>query len=341
MNLRLRRIESYVLLHTLIAVAAATAVISTVILLIDFVEVSRTVGVRAEIGFNQILALTLLQTPSLILVLLPFAFLFGVLGAFVNLNRRSELIAMRAAGVSAWRFIFPAAVAAAVIGVFTVTVLNPVTSSMSARFEKARDDLMQDSLPIGPKEIWLRQGDAQTQVVIRARASDDDHGTLRLSRVSLFISRPDGNHGLLFSRRIEAAQARLMPGYWLLTGAQEATPGAVALRYDTLSIPSTLDGRTAALRRHVDSRGGVFTTLDPPRRPGRPRRRGSRLGLRAVLLRPVLQRAGPGGGHPAVRRRLVDAGAGAFVRLHLALLHRGRLERDGPGWIRAFAGNML
>ena len=80
--------------------------IAAIIMLIDFVALSRDVGVRAkETSALQLMALTLLQSPSVILVLLPFAFLFGVLGAFVGLNRRSELIAMRAAGISAWRFI--------------------------------------------------------------------------------------------------------------------------------------------------------------------------------------------------------------------------------------------
>jgi lipopolysaccharide export system permease protein len=293
MSIRLRRIESYVLAHTMVAVAAATAVISMIILLIDFVEISRTVGVRAEIGFNQILALTLLQTPSLILLLLPFAFLFGVLGAFVNLNRRSELIALRAAGVSAWRFIFPAAAAAAVVGLVASTILNPVTSSMSARFEKARDDLMRDSLPVGPKEIWLRQGDGRTQVVIRGRASDDDHGTLRLSRVSLFISQTDGNRGLIFSRRIEAAQARLMRGQWLITGAQDATPGALAQRYATLTIPSTLDSRTA-LERFASpaavSFWGLWTAIDRTEQAGFSAT-GYRLQLDDLLAAPLLYAA--------------------------------------------------
>jgi lipopolysaccharide export system permease protein len=293
MRLHLRRIESYVLVRTLIAVATALAVISTVIVLIDFVEVSRIFGMRAEVGFNQILGLTLLQTPSLILILLPFAFLFGVLGAFVNLNRRSELIAMRAAGVSAWRFILPAAVAAAGFGVFTVTVLNPITSAMNARFEKARDALKEDSQLIGRKEIWLRQGDAQTQVVIRARASDVDHGTVRLSRVSLFISRPDSDHGLRFSRRIEAAQARLLPGYWLLTDAEEATPGAVALRYDTLSIPSTLDTRTA-LERYAPPEAvsfwGLWTAISRTEQAGFSAT-GYRLQLQDLLAAPLLYAA--------------------------------------------------
>jgi lipopolysaccharide export system permease protein len=248
MRWRLTRIEAYVLGHTLGGVAAAVAVLTTVITLIDFVEMSRSVGVRAEIGFSQTLALTLLNAPSLVLLLLPFAFLFGVLGAFVSLNRRSELIAMRAAGVSAWRFIFPAAAAALVIGVLTITILNPIASSLNARYEKDRDVLMGAQFDRVRGETWLRQGDAETQIVIRAHGRDADHGPLRLTGVSLFISTPAKHHGLQFARRIEAAQAVLMPGYWQLTGAREATPGAEALRYDTLTIPSTLHSATALER---------------------------------------------------------------------------------------------
>jgi lipopolysaccharide export system permease protein len=103
----LKRIEAYVLNRTLSSVAGALAVIASIIVLIEVVEQSRNVEVRAEISFIEVLGLTLLRTPMLILQLLPFVFLFGTLAAFVNLNRKSELVAMRAAGVSAWRFIFP------------------------------------------------------------------------------------------------------------------------------------------------------------------------------------------------------------------------------------------
>ena len=69
MRRRLTRIERYVLEITLLGVSMALGVIATVILLIDFVELSRTVGVQAEIGFDQTLSLTLLQAPSVILSL--------------------------------------------------------------------------------------------------------------------------------------------------------------------------------------------------------------------------------------------------------------------------------
>ena len=260
MRLRLTRIETYVMGYTLLAVLAALAILTTVIALVDFVELSRTVANRAEVGYDEILRLTALNVPSIILVLLPFAFLFGVLGAFVDLNRKSELIAMRAAGVSAWRFILPAAGAAFVIGIVTVGVFNPLASTMNAQFERERNALVEGVQSQGLKDIWLRQGDAQTQIVIRARAGDDDHGMLRLRRVSLFISTLSGQGAAQFSRRVEAAQALLMPGHWLLTGAQEATPGSEAVRYDTLSIPSSLDGHNA-LERYASPKAVPFWSL--------------------------------------------------------------------------------
>ncbi|MBV9511907.1 MAG: LPS export ABC transporter permease LptG [Caulobacteraceae bacterium] len=250
--MRLGRIERYVLARTLIGVASALAVLSTVIVLVDFVEQSRTVGVRAELGFSETAWLTLLNAPSVILILLPFAFLGGVLSTFVGLNRRSELIAMRAAGVSAWRFIFPAAAAAFVVGVLTVTVFGPVASWMNGAYQHARAGYMDTGKPGHAGDLWLRQGDARNQMVIRARAHDFDGGTLRLQGVSLFISSQGHGQGVEFSRRIEAAQARLAPGSWLLSGVREATPGGEALAYDTLSIPSTLTA-SGALERYAQA----------------------------------------------------------------------------------------
>ena len=242
------RIERYVLGRTLVALGGALAVISAVVMLIDFVDISRTVGVRADVSFSQLILLTLLRSPSTILALTPFVFLFGTLAAFVALNRRSELIAMRAAGVSAWRFIFPAAGAAFLIGILTVTALNPLTASMNAVFENNRTGMLENYLKTAPRVLWLRQGDGRNQIVIRAVSRDRIDGAVRLKGVSLFIFSPNANGMMEFSRRIEAAEARLESGFWRLTGVREASPGAGAIQSESLSIPSTLDERSASER---------------------------------------------------------------------------------------------
>ena len=242
------RLERYVLSRTMGGVGSALAVITAVILLVQFVDLSRQVGVRAEVGPAQIFGLTLLRAPSVIQILLPFVFLFGVIAAFVGLNRKSELVAMRAAGVSAWRFIAPAATAAFVAGVLTVTALNPVAAALSARFELARTRLLESSLPGAPKDVWLRQGDESNQIVIHAHARDIVDGVVRLRGVSLFVYQKTPGGQPEFKRRLEAAEARLMPGFWQLSDVREATAGENSVHSETLSIRSTLDTEAAMER---------------------------------------------------------------------------------------------
>jgi lipopolysaccharide export system permease protein len=245
--MRLGQIERYVLVRTLWGVATALAVISTIIFLIDFVELTRTVGVKAkEVSAATVFGLACLESPTVILILLPFAFLFGVLGAFVNLNRRSELIAMRAAGFSAWRFIFPAAVASVAIGVVTVIALNPVASAMSDQFQKLQNKLMEDYLDDAPKAIWIRQGDKHHQMIIKAKSNVGPGVHLKDLSVFMYNLDPDGS--LRFASRIDAADAKLQHGYWILTDAKEGQPGQKGRLSGTLSIPSTLNERTALER---------------------------------------------------------------------------------------------
>jgi lipopolysaccharide export system permease protein len=244
--LRLGRLQLYVLTRTLAGLGGALGIIASMVMQICFVEISRGFAGRSDVGFARLIELMLLQAPSIILLLLPFVFLFGSLAAFVTLNRRSELVAMRAAGVSAWRFIFPAAGMAFLIGVLTVTVLNPVAASLNGRFEDTKTAISEGRVGRDtPEEIWLRQGDEHTQVVIHAYGHSMVGGVVRLRNVSLFLQNVTPGGALQFSRRIEAAEARLDPGFWRLSDVREATPGAGSVRSETLSIPSSLDRRTA------------------------------------------------------------------------------------------------
>ena len=237
------RLQAYVLGRTLAGLATALAVIGSVIALIDFVELSRTLGGRQEMSFVELLGLIALKSPAVILQLAPFVFLFGVLGAFVALNRRSELVAMRAAGVSAWRFVLPTAGAAFLIGVVAVGILNPLAAAMNARFEARRAAILLGGQ--AGRDIWLRQGDDRSQIVIHGKSHDTIGDVVRLKGVSLFVQTltPGGGHAV--SRRIEAAQARLEPGFWRLSDVREASPGAGAEHSEQLLIPSMLDHRTA------------------------------------------------------------------------------------------------
>jgi lipopolysaccharide export system permease protein len=240
-----RRIQIYLLTRALAGVGTALAVVSAVIILVVMVDLTRTMSGSVELTFSQLAELTLLKAPAIILLLLPFVFLFGAMGAFVVLNRRSELVAIRAAGVSAWRFIAPVVGASFLIGLVTITALNPGAAALSGRFEDRRSELTDGNSFGRRKDVWLRQGDDRNQIVIHARSHDTQHETVRLKDVSLFVQNVGPSGGLEFSHRIEAAEAVLTPGSWRLKNVRETLPGSQSVRSEQLSIPSTLDRRTA------------------------------------------------------------------------------------------------
>ncbi len=237
--LRLGRIERYVLIQLARSLGVALAIIAALIMLIDFVEISRGLGSDTDLSAVRILGLMMIKSPAVIVQLLPFVFLFGTLSAFVGLNRRSELVAMRAAGVSAWRFVLPAAGAALVIGVLTVTVIGPAAASADGLFQRERARISGSVLGAEEQQtVWLREGDGQRQMVIRAGRQDRANGRLLDVTFFIYLTDPEGRRS--FTERIDAPAAVLSAGRWRLFDAVGAQTGQRAVRYATLDMQSAL-----------------------------------------------------------------------------------------------------
>lgn len=241
----LSRLQLYVLRHVLVWIATFLFVFASMELLIDFVSISRDIGARVDISPAAVGRLTLERAPAVLLVLLPFVFLFGALAAYVTLNRRSELTAMRAAGVSAWRFIFPAAAAAFFCGAITTILVNPAAAQLNGRYEAERANYMRDYLPgASPKEVWLREGHGSSQIVIHAKSRTD----LALKDISAFFYEVGPDGAPQFQRRVEAKEARFGPGGLYLTNVKSTRPGGFEERSDTLGIPLSIRDPSILLR---------------------------------------------------------------------------------------------
>ena len=202
----------YVARRYLGAFLAAFATVFLIVLLVDLVEQLRRAA-GSEAGFDTVLALAALRAPSLMLEVLPFLALLSAVACFARLARASELVVTRAAGVSVWRLIAPAVAVAALIGAAGFTLLNPLASSLLARFEtlearhlEARSSL----LSISDNGLWLRQSGGAGQSVIHAPRANAD-GT-NLWDVTVFRFEEADR----LSGRIAARRAVLGEGEWEL-----------------------------------------------------------------------------------------------------------------------------
>ncbi len=108
--------------------------LGTLVFLFDVIELLRRAS-GENIGFGVVFSMSLLQMPTLLQKVLPFAVLFGGMFAFARLTRTHELVVARAAGVSVWQFMMPAFVITLFFGTFVVTVFNPLAALMADRHE--------------------------------------------------------------------------------------------------------------------------------------------------------------------------------------------------------------
>ncbi|MGE0830461.1 MAG: LptF/LptG family permease [Hyphomonadaceae bacterium] len=228
----------YLIRETLIGIAIAFGAVLVTILLVDLVEQFRSTGLRVELSLAAALRLTMLRVPMMIEQTMPFIVLAGVMIATIRLNRTSQLVALRASGVSAWRFLAPGALCAAIMGVLIVTALNPLGAHLYARYEGERARLESESRQVSLRNgLWIRQGDQAGQVVIHADAVETN-GTRLTNATFMFFEEQHGT--LRFSRRIRAETADLRPGFWQLTNLVEGAAGERPIPQEHLAIPTSL-----------------------------------------------------------------------------------------------------
>ncbi|ABS64943.1 permease YjgP/YjgQ family protein [Parvibaculum lavamentivorans DS-1] len=206
------------------------------IFMIELVELLRRSADKPDVTFGLVVTIALMEVPRIGAQTLPFAVLFGGMAAFLRLSRNNELVVARAAGVSVWQFIAPALAVAFVIGAFVTTVFNPVSATLTTRAEQLESKYLSRQasfVAVSANGLWLRQADSTGQSVVHALRMDDG---FRLRRVTIFLY----DQGNRFSGRIDAATARLRPGYWELADVWVMMDGEQSRKYDTYRQETSL-----------------------------------------------------------------------------------------------------
>lgn len=219
-----------------------TIVLFSLVALVDLVDQTRSFGDRG-VSFGQIVGLTLLNVPETVNEILPLIMILATIALFIGLARSSELVATRAAGRSGMLALAAPVVVALTIGVLAVTMLNPIVAGTSKRYIELSESYRTggaSALSISGEGLWLRQGDAEGQSVIRAWRSNADASILY--DVTILTYTPGEGP----TRRIKALSAMLQEGGWVLRDVklwrleQGFNSEANAETHTELFIPSSL-----------------------------------------------------------------------------------------------------
>ena len=212
-----RRIAFYMARLFLTRSAAVLAMLVMVLMALDLLGESGKILAVPGNGEGELWHYVGLRVPLLVSRFLPFSVLLGTLIAFTSLNQHSEVVAMKAAGLSAHQILAPMVIASLFVAIanfaFNETVVVQAARSIAA-WSNA------DYHPVPPQteaisNVWLRDGENPIHIrgvggrgeavqlrgvtiyerdagrlarVIDAATGDRDHGQWLLHDVSIYDS---------------------------------------------------------------------------------------------------------------------------------------------------------
>jgi lipopolysaccharide export system permease protein len=126
------KLSGYVLRAVSVRIVGAMAVLLAIMQILDLLEVTPDI-VERGLGFAGVLHYAALRLPQMFDQAAPLGVLAGSIFAFMKLAGDSEVVAMRASGVSVYRLLgmaLPAALAVVVINFVAVEIVAPRTDPM-------------------------------------------------------------------------------------------------------------------------------------------------------------------------------------------------------------------
>ncbi|WP_375451654.1 LptF/LptG family permease [uncultured Devosia sp.] len=169
---------------------------------------------------------------------LPVTVLMGAILGFIDLKTKHELTIIKVSGLSIWRVV-RAPTIALIIASFAVALGVETLSTQVVR-QLIPTPPGEAALLTPPGEIWLEQRSGTQHYIMMA--TDMQPGGTVLGNVTIF------QIGESREPRIEASEARLEPGRWVLPTAIARSPEGPARRLDNYALPTTSTAADLNLR---------------------------------------------------------------------------------------------
>lgn len=193
-------------------VTRSLAVLAMLVLILMTLDLLGESGKILSVAGNtqaDVLSYVGMRAPQLVARFLPFAVLLGTLITFTTLSQNSEVVAMKAAGLSAHQILAPMFVASFAVAIFSFAFNDLVVAPNTAKL-KVWQAIDYEPVPAdtGIKtNVWVREG----QDLINAQTVTGTGNATKLGNVSIYLR---SNGGL--RQIVRAKEARYIDGAWQL-----------------------------------------------------------------------------------------------------------------------------
>ena len=160
--------------------ARVFAIFFGIMMLIETIDQLRRYS-GTTLGLGDAVYMAALSVPESLYRILPLIVILASITLFLGLARSSELVVVRAAGRSGLRFLAAPVVAALVIGALAVAVFNPLVAATSKQYGTLSAVYGANGgsvMSVSGSGLWMRQGDASGQSVIKAARAGPGGGVV-------------------------------------------------------------------------------------------------------------------------------------------------------------------
>ena len=194
--------------YFLIALFSLIALIFFIDLIELFRRASNKIGVvhLQQANFYDILGMASLKITGNIEKILPFAVLIGSISCFNQWKKNNYYIITRSSGLSLWKIITPSLLCFFILGIFSITVLNPFSTIMNKKYENLETIFFKhkklNNFSFDNKGFWMKQTFNGKTIIINAYKVNSKLQTL--NDVNIFIL----NENADFEKRVSAKTAK-------------------------------------------------------------------------------------------------------------------------------------
>ena len=210
-----RTVAIYMARKFLTSILAVVALLFIVLQSLDLLGESGKILAYPGNGQAELLTYISLRAPQIIDLVLPFSVLLATIITLATLNQNSEVVAMKAAGLSAHQVLAPLLIAAlgvsAITFVFSERILTRATATLDAWEAADFGPIPRDSNV--KSNIWVREGDN----IVQADTVEGRGNATRLTGVAVY--QRDSQGGM--ARIIKASQGTYTGKGWKLTDATQ------------------------------------------------------------------------------------------------------------------------
>ncbi len=213
-----RQLTVYMAKAFMVRTIAFLTILTIVLQVLDLLGETGHVLAYPGNGNAELWRYVLLRCPQLMSTFLPYSVLLGTLATFFTLNQNSEVISMKAAGLSAHQILAPTVLASLVIAIISFSFNERIVTRATAELNRWEAAGFGPIPPIraGQDDVWVKEGSN----LIHADSAIGHGAGTRLTGVTAYLRHADGLQSIVL-----AASALPFGSGWQLRDARRFDVG--------------------------------------------------------------------------------------------------------------------